>query len=77
MTYIYIYTYLRSTPQCFAHGLDGPSTVVCLLPAAARCKMVLHQAFRARDVYEKPASAARCDMLLHLVFRARHLSNNV
>ena len=40
-------------------------------PAAARCNMVLHRAFRARHV-RKTASAVRCDMVLHRAFSARH-----
>ena len=43
-----------------------------LHPAAVRCDMVLHQAFRARHVRTKTALAVRCDMVLHRAFRARH-----
>ena len=40
-----------------------------LHPAAVRCDLVLHQAFRVRDMHEKTASAVRCDMVLHRALR--------
>ena len=47
-----------------------------VLPAAVRCDMVLHQAFRARLVRKQSASAVRCDMVLHRAFRARRPTQN-
>ena len=56
----------------FAH--HKPGGLAQVLPAAVRCDMVSHRAFRARRVRtEKAASAARCDMVLHRGLRARHL----
>ena len=45
-------------------------------PAAVRCDMVLHLAFRGRRV-QQTASAVRCDMMLHRAFRTRHLNHEI
>ena len=64
---------------CFARGgrrrkRDTSSEPIDIVrPAAVRCEMVLHQAFRARRVRTKTAAAVRCDMVLHRAFRARHV----
>ena len=63
-------------PAGFGRGGGTSGWEGVLLPAAARCDMVLHRVSRAR-VYEKPASAVRCDMMLHRVFRARHVPKTV
>ena len=59
-----------------AGGKSGIRSSDCgkqdILPAAARCDMVLRQAFRARRV-QTTTSALRCDMVLHWAFSTRHL----
>ena len=46
-----------------------------LHPAAGRCDVVLHQAFRARHVRQTGIGGE--DMVLHLAFRARHLKHEM
>ena len=85
--YIYIYIYALSANTCprmcslvvscvCAEGMSSDAGVcersVWVHPAAVRCDMVLHQAFRARHAHNM-ASVVRCDMVLHRAFRTRHI----